>query len=59
MQRQLPPFQLAIEPLPNASYSLSLLQRPFPTKRHGRALPYIEAGRIEGLALASAQEHIL
>ena len=59
MQQQLYEFQLAVEPLPNASYALTVLQRPFPASRNGRALPSVKMGSIDGLALSSAWEIIL
>jgi hypothetical protein len=52
-------FHLAIEPLPNASYALTVLQRPFPASRNGKALPSMKIGRIDGLALSSAWDMIL
>ena len=59
MQQQLHQFQLAVEPLPNASYALTVLQRPFPASRNGRALPSIKVGSIDGLALSSAWDMVL
>lgn len=56
MQQQSYPFQLAVEPLPNASYALTVLQCPFPASRNGRPLPSIKMGSIDGLALSSAQD---
>lgn len=58
MQQQLHQFQLAVEPLPNASYTLTVFQRPFPASRNGRALPAIKRGSIDGLALSSAWDMI-
>lgn len=52
-------FQLTVEPLPNASYALSVSQRPFPASRNGRALPFIKMGSIDGLALLSAWDMVL
>ena len=59
MQHQLHQFHLAYDPLPNATYALTVLQCPFPATRNGRALPLVKMGRIEGLALISVQDHIL
>jgi hypothetical protein len=59
MQQQLHQFYLAIEPLPNASYALTVLQRPFPAERYGRDLPLVNMGRIAGLALISTQDLVL
>ena len=59
MQQQLHQFQLAVEPLPNASYALTVLQRPFPASQNGRALPSIKIGSINGLALLSAWDIVL
>jgi hypothetical protein len=53
------PFQLAVEPLHNATYALALFQRPFPASRDGHDLPYVHVGRISGLALVSAQDLVL
>jgi len=53
------PFQLLVEPLSNASYALTVLQRPFPAELHGQMLPSINTGSIDGLALVSAQDIIL
>lgn len=53
------PFQLAVEPLPNASYALSILQRPFPAEHHGRDLPYVPVGSVDGLAVVSTQDLVL
>lgn len=52
-------FQLAIKPQPNASSVLTILQRPFPAFRHEQALPFIEMGSIDGLALLSARDIVL
>ncbi len=52
------PFQLEVSPLSNATYALTVFQRPFPSERDGRTLPYIPAGSIDGLPLASAQDFI-
>jgi hypothetical protein len=57
--QQLHQFHLTVEPLPNASYALTVLQRPFPASRNGKALPAIKMGRIDGLALSSAWDMIL
>lgn len=57
--QQLHQFQLTVEPLPNASYSLSVFQRPFPASRNGRALPFIKMGSIDGLALLSVWDMVL
>jgi hypothetical protein len=51
-------FQLAVEPLSNASYALTVLQRPYPASRNGQTLPSINVGRVDGLALVSAQDII-
>jgi hypothetical protein len=59
MQQQLHQFQLAVEPLPNASYALTVLQRPFPASRNGRSLPSVKMGSIDGLALLSAWDIVL
>ena len=59
MQQQLHQFQLAVEPLPNASYALTILQRPFPPSRNGRTLPSVKMGSIDGLALSSAWDIVL
>ncbi|MBA2391946.1 MAG: hypothetical protein H0V70_04295 [Ktedonobacteraceae bacterium] len=59
MQQYLHQFQLAVEPLPNASYALTVLQRPFPASRNGRTLPSVKMGSIDGLALVSAQDFVL
>jgi hypothetical protein len=59
MQQQLHQFQLAVEPLPNASYALTVLQRPFPSSRNGRTLVSIKMGSIDGLALSSAWDIVL
>lgn len=59
MQQQFYQFQLAVEPLPNASYALTVLQRPFPASQNGRALPSIKMGSIDGLALSSAWDIVL
>jgi hypothetical protein len=48
------PFLLAIEPLPNASQKLSVLQRLLPTTRTEGVSALVETGSIEGLALSSA-----
>lgn len=53
------PFQLAVEPLPNASYALTVFQRPSPASRNGRTLPSVKMGSIDGLALSSAQDIVL
>ena len=52
------PFHLTVEPLPNASYALTVFQRPYPTSRNGQVLPPIKRGSISGLALSSAWEMI-
>lgn len=52
-------FQLAVEPLPNASYALTVFQRPYPASRNGQTLPSINVGRVDGLALVSAQDFVL
>lgn len=52
-------FHLAVEPLPNASCSLTVLQRPFPASHNGRALPAVKVGSIDGLALSSAWDIVL
>jgi hypothetical protein len=57
--QQLHQFQLAVKPLPNASYALTVLQRPFPASRNGRTLPCIKMGSIDGLALISTQDIVL
>ncbi len=59
MQQQLHQFQLAVEPLPNASYALTVLQRPFPASRNGRSLPSVKMGSIDGLALSSSWDIVL
>jgi hypothetical protein len=59
MQQQYYPFQLAVEPLPNTSYALTVFQRPFPASRNGRPLPSVKMGSIDGLALSSAQDIVL
>jgi hypothetical protein len=57
--QQLHQFQLVVKPLPNASYALTVLQRPFPASRDGHDLPYVPVGSIDGLALVSAQDIVL
>lgn len=52
-------FHLAVEPLPNASYALTVYQRPFPASQNGRTLPFRQVGSIDGLALLSAQDIVL
>jgi hypothetical protein len=53
------PFQLAVESLPNASYALTVSQRPFPASRDGLVLPFVNRGHIDGLALLSAWDLVL
>jgi hypothetical protein len=53
------PFQLAVDPMPNASYALTVLQRPYPERKDGVVLPFVKIGSIEGLALSSAWDIIL
>jgi hypothetical protein len=53
------PFLLAVEPLPNASFALTVLQRPYPERKDGRVLPFEVIGSIDGLALSSAWDIIL
>lgn len=53
------PFQLVVEPLSNASYALTVLQRPFPASQDGRDLPFVKVGRIDGLAVVSSQDLVL
>jgi len=59
MQQQLHQFQLVSEPLPNASQSLTILQRPFPASQDGQELPLIKMGSIDGLALSSVWDMVL
>lgn len=58
-QQQFHPFQLAVEPLPNASYALTVLQRPYPASRNGQTLPSLNVGSVDGLALVSTQDIVL
>lgn len=50
------PFQLIVSPLPNASCSLTVFQRPYSRLQN---LPLIETGSIDGLALSSAWDIVL
>ena len=53
------PFHLVVEPLPNASYKLSMLQCLSPMTHTENILSLVEVGSIEGLALSSALELVL
>jgi hypothetical protein len=56
MLQQLHPFQLDVEPLPNASCALTVLYRPFPASRNEQ---FVKASSIDGLALSSAWDLVL
>lgn len=56
MNKSIHPFQMVVQPLPNAERSLTILQRPYSILQN---LPPAEVGSIDGLALASAWEIVL